>query len=252
MRVVALAAADLVRRVARPGEVALEHVHVAVARVPDRREGVWRPAVELHQDEAHREAVAHDDQRVGALAAGAQVDAAHPPLPPRAEPAVHVGAALARREAVEEAADAHLLGAGRSELVALQVAKLLLAHARLDVRVDEVGLDGGAQAASRLPHVARPTQRQRMAARRQERTGEVGEWRGAVRAALRCGATVADALAMLVGGSLAPARRHSAPARRHSPAASARTARPPGARGRSPAPSSGGDRRPAPARCRGE
>jgi len=122
VRVVALAAADLVRRVARPGEVALEHVHVAVARVPDRREGVWRPAVELHQDEAHREAVAHDDQRVGALAAGAQVDAAHPPLPPRAEPAVHVGAALARREAVEEAADAHLLGAGRSELVALQVA----------------------------------------------------------------------------------------------------------------------------------
>ena len=119
--------------------------------------------------------MAHDDQRVGALAAGAQVDAAHPPLPPRAEPAVHVGAALARREAVEEAADAHLLGAGRSELVALQVAKLLLAHARLDVRVDEVGLDGGAQAASRLPHVARPTQRQRMAARRQERTGEVGE-----------------------------------------------------------------------------
>eukprot|EP00445_Apocalathium_hangoei_P026531 CAMPEP_0203935368 /NCGR_PEP_ID=MMETSP0359-20131031/73134_1 /ASSEMBLY_ACC=CAM_ASM_000338 /TAXON_ID=268821 /ORGANISM="Scrippsiella Hangoei, Strain SHTV-5" /LENGTH=368 /DNA_ID=CAMNT_0050865205 /DNA_START=135 /DNA_END=1243 /DNA_ORIENTATION=+ len=148
--VISLGSVDIVGRGARLVEVEFEHVHVTIAGVPNGREGVGRPTVQLHQDESHGEAVRDDDERVGVLEARPQVDLAHPTLPPRARPAVHIGAALARREAVKEAADALLLGAERLKLVTLQVAKLLLAHARFDLGVDDVGLDRLAQAARRL------------------------------------------------------------------------------------------------------
>mmetsp|Transcript_16957 Transcript_16957/g.28268 ORF Transcript_16957/g.28268 Transcript_16957/m.28268 type:complete len:206 (+) Transcript_16957:287-904(+) len=128
--------------------VELQHVHGAVACVPHRAKRIWRPSIQLHQDEAHREPVRHHDECVDRLVPRPQVDANHSVIPPCLRPIVDICAAFTGGEAIKEAANLRLLPPEVSKVVALQVAKFLLSDARLDVCVPHVFLN-------RKPQVAR-------------------------------------------------------------------------------------------------
>ena len=111
---------------------------------------IWRPALQLHQNQAHRQPVRRHQYRLHIRLPWSHIDAKDGFIPPLLHAIVDVRAALTGWKSVPETSDLILRRAQGRERLVLQVAELLFTDTRLNMIARHLVLNHGENCTSSL------------------------------------------------------------------------------------------------------